>query len=102
MVSDLTGTIVQVGVGHKEVTCKSKCNEWFASCQDQFFTYAHSSGKLVPCRADDNGPMICTHLGDLVADGEEFCEAMSKSYITCCCSGLPHFCCLANGLFVPV
>ncbi|GMH41698.1 hypothetical protein BSKO_09608 [Bryopsis sp. KO-2023] len=66
----------EVGVGLKEKVCQSKCEHWFSSCRDHFFSYIQSTGRLSACRTDDNSPLICTQLNDLVSDGEEFCEAM--------------------------
>lgn len=70
---------IQVGVGIKEAACRSKCRDWLSSCEDYYFGYTHISGKLMPCREDDDRNMICTKLSDLVADETEFCEAMGKN-----------------------
>lgn len=61
-----------VGTGLKPAVCQQTCDDWFASCKDDFFEQDHLGGQIRPCSEE---AVVCSKLSEIAADGSSLCGA---------------------------
>lgn len=62
----------RVGSGIVQKVCQSYCNDWYASCIDEFYeSTGVQGGKLSLCNQNS---ILCSKLGDIISNGNDFCE----------------------------
>ncbi|SPR01035.1 unnamed protein product (mitochondrion) [Plasmodiophora brassicae] len=81
----------RVGMKKVDAVCQSRCDDWYESCKNDFFTTpASTSAVLEPCSVSS---LVCSRLSDIVTSGEEFCSrsgySVATSSSTACFDGTP-------------
>ncbi len=63
---------VDIGTGLKSGVCQQACNEWFASCKDDFMEETQLSGHIRPCSEEAT---VCSKVSELATNGTSLCKA---------------------------